>query len=294
MTKDPIAPSELIINSDGSAFHLHLLPSQLSRKVILVGDPGRVALVAGHFENIECDVTNREFRTITGYYKGKRVTCLSTGIGCDNIDIVLNEIDALANVDFVTRKVKDETVSLDIVRVGTTGGLQIEAPVGSFVISQISVGFDGVLDFYKGNESVSDLELEKALTKHLGWDKNIRMRHLYAVPDDKDLVDRIARDDMLRGITVSANGFYGPQGRSIRLPLSDPDQNLKLESFRYGDLNITNFEMEGSALAGLSRLMGHHAATVCLVLANRHFKEADPGVYSIRMDELIQKVLDRI
>lgn len=291
--KEYFAPSELIINEDGSVFHLHLKPEQLAGKVILVGDPGRVALVASHFDSRECEVESREFKTITGSYKGKRITVTSTGIGCDNIDIVMNELDALANIDFNTRYEKEELKSLEIVRIGTCGGLQPYTPVGTFICSEISVGFDGLLNFYEGRNAVCDLPLERALLNHLGWSGNMCAPAPYAIHADSGMVERIAGKDMVRGITVACGGFFGPQGRKLRIPLADPHQNEKIESFEYQGRRITNFEMESSALAGLSRLQGHKATTVCMVIANRVAKEANTG-YKNQIDDLIKLVLERI
>lgn len=291
--KEYFAPSELIINEDGSVFHLHLKPEQLADKVILVGDPGRVALVASHFDTKECEVESREFKTITGSYKGKRITVISTGIGCDNIDIVMNELDALANIDFGTRYEKENLKSLEIVRIGTCGGLQPYTPVGTFICSEISVGFDGLLNFYEGRNAVCDLPLERALLNHLGWTGNMCAPALYAIHADSEMVERIAAKDMVRGITVACGGFFGPQGRKLRIPLTDPHQNEKIESFEYLGRRITNFEMESSALAGLARLQGHKATTVCMVIANRVAKEANTG-YKNQIDDLIKLVLERI
>lgn len=291
--KEYFAPSELIINEDGSVFHLHLKPEQLADKIILVGDPGRVELVASHFDVKECEVESREFRSITGTYKGKRITVTSTGIGCDNIDIVMNEIDALANIDFGTRYEKDELKSLEIVRIGTCGGLQPYTPVGTFICSEISVGFDGLLNFYEGRNGVCDLPLERALLNHLGWTGNMCAPAPYAIHANEEMVERIARKDMVRGITVACGGFFGPQGRKLRVPLADPHQNEKIESFEHCGRKITNFEMESSALAGLAKLQGHKATTVCMVIANRVAKEANTG-YKNQIDDLIKLVLERI
>lgn len=285
------AESELIINPDGSIFHLHVKPEQLADKIILVGDPGRVALVASHFETKECEVESREFKTITGTYKGKRITVQSTGIGCDNIDIVVNEMDALANIDFKTRHEKETFKQLTFVRIGTCGGLQPYTPVGTFVASVKSIGFDGLLNFYAGRNDVCNLELEEAFKKHMNWSPLLSAP--YVIDGDKELVDRIAGEDMVRGITIACGGFFGPQGRELRIPLADPHQNEKVESFIYGDLRITNFEMESSALAGLSALMGHKAMTCCMVIANRVAKEANAN-YKNSIDNLIIEVLDRI
>ena len=284
-------PSELVINNDGSIFHLHLKPENLADKIILVGDPGRVSLVASHFDSKECEVSNREFHTITGKYKGKRVTALSTGIGCDNIDIVMNELDALANIDFATRTEKPEHKTLTLVRVGTCGGLQPYTPEGTFIASVKSIGFDGLLNFYAGRDEASDLKLEAAFKEHVGW--NLKMGNPYVASANEALINRMAGDDMVRGITVACGGFFGPQGRQLRLPLMDPDLNQKIESFKYDDLQVTNFEMESSALAGLSALMGHKAMTCCMVIANRVAKKMETE-YKGDIDGLITRVLDRI
>lgn len=285
------APSELIINEDGSVFHLHVKPEQLASKVILVGDPGRVGLVASHFDIIECDITSREFHTITGMYRGKRITVLSTGIGCDNIDIVVNELDALANIDFNTRTQKTEFRQLEMVRIGTCGGLQPDTPVGTYVCSRKSIGFDGLLNYYAGRNSVCDLPFEEVFTHHMQW--NPQKGAPYVIDNDTDLLARINQGDMVDGVTISAGGFFGPQGRKLRIPLEDPDQNEKIMAFEYAGHRITNFEMEGSAIAGLSRLLGHKAMTVCMVIANRRAKEANTG-YKNSIDNLIEKVVERI
>ena len=278
--KKYFASSELIINEDGSVFHLHVKPEWLADKVILVGDPGRVALVASHFENKECEVESREFKTITGTYQGKRITVVSTGIGCDNID-------------FETREEKPRLRSLELVRIGTCGGLQPYTPVGTFVCSEKSIGFDGLLNFYAGRNSVCDLPMERAFLNHMGWSGNMCAPALYVIDASTELIDRIAQNDMVRGVTIAAGGFFGPQGRELRVPLADPHQNEKIEKFEYNGYRITNFEMESSALAGLSRLMGHKAMTVCMVIANRLIKEANTG-YKNTIDTLIKTVLDRI
>ena len=287
------AESELIINADGSIFHLHVTPEHLANKIILVGDPGRVKLVASHFEEIEYDVESREFHTITGTFEGKRITVISTGIGCDNIDIVMNEIDALANIDFKTRMEKETLRHLEIVRIGTCGGLQPFTPEGTFICSEISVGFDGLLNFYAGRNAVCDLPFERALLNHLGWSGNMCMPAPYVIHADEEMVERIAKDDMVRGVTVACGGFFGPQGRQLRIPLTDPNQNEKIENFEYQGHRITNFEMESSALAGLAKRMGHHATTACMVIANRRAGKADTG-YKNHIDDLIKLVLHRI
>ena len=285
------APSELIINEDGSCFHLHVRPEQLADKVILVGDPGRVDTVAAHFETREVEVSSREFHTITGTYQGKRITVQSTGIGCDNIDIVMNELDALANIDFATRTTKKEHRTLTLVRIGTCGGLQPFTPVGTFIASVKSIGFDGLLNYYGGRDEVCDLQMEAAFKKHMEW--NPQKGAPYVAVADQALISQVAQDDMVRGYTIACGGFYGPQGRELRIPLADPSQNEKVEDFEYEGMRICNFEMESSALAGLASLLGHRAMTCCMVIANRYAKEMNTE-YKNTIDTLIQKVLDRI
>ena len=285
------AESELIINRDGSIFHLHVKPEQLADKVILVGDPGRVSLVASHFDSKECDIESREFHTITGTYHGKRISVVSTGIGCDNIDIVLNELDALANIDFKTRTEKEQLRQLTLVRIGTCGGLQEYTPVGTFIASEKSIGFDGLLNFYSGRNDVCDLPFEEAFKQHMQW--NPQLCAPYVIDADKETLERIAGDEMVRGVTIACGGFFGPQGRELRIPLADPKQNEKVESFEYNGYRITNFEMESSALAGLARLMGHKAVTCCMVIANRRAKNVNAN-YKNSIDELIKLVLERI
>ena len=286
-----LPPSEFIINSDGTVFHLHLHPSQLADRVILVGDPGRVNTVASHFDSIEHDITNREFHSITGTCHGKRITVLSTGIGCDNIDIVMNELDALANIDFNTRKIRPDHRTLTIVRIGTCGGLQPFTPTATFIASVKSIGFDGLLNYYQERDTVCDLDLERAFTAHMQWSP--LKGAPYVAQAYPELIEQIAGQDMTRGITISCGGFYGPQGRQLRLKIQDPDQNTKVEQFEYQGLRICNFEMESSALAGLSSLLGHHAMTCCMVIANRHTTEMNTNYHST-IDKLIQLVLNRI
>ena len=284
-------PSELLIEPNGAIYHLGVKPEQLADKVILVGDPCRVPKVAAFFDTQECDVSAREFRTITGTYKGKRISVVGTGIGCDNIDIVVNELDALANIDFGTRYEKDTFRQLQLVRIGTCGGLHEYCPTGTFICSAKSVGFDGLLNFYAGRNEACDLAFEEAFKKHLNWSPLLCAP--YTIPSDEELVNRIAQDDMVRGVTISCGGFFGPQGRQLRVPLAFPKQNELIESFEYEGQRITNFEMESSALAGLAALMGHKAVTVCLVIANRLAKKATVD-YDAKMKELIETVLNRI
>lgn len=286
-------PSELIINTDGSIFHLHLKPENLANKVILVGDPGRVETVASYFDSRECDIQSREFHTITGTYQGKRISVISTGIGCDNCDIVINELDALKNIDFCTRENKDQMSSLEIVRIGTCGGLQPNTPIGTFICSETSIGFDGLLNYYEGRDNVCNLEMEDAFKRHMNW--HARLGDPYCIPNDAELLKRIYQPDkgMVKGITIACGGFYGPQGRRLRIPLADPLQNQKIEAFEYNGARINNFEMESSAIAGLSKLLGHKALTVCMVVANRKAKEANAN-YKNQIEDLIKLVLDRI
>jgi len=291
MDKRIFPESELIINPDGSCFHLHLKPEQLADRVILVGDPARVNTVAAHFDSRECEVASREFHTITGTYHGKRITCQSHGIGCDNIDIVVNELDTLANIDYQTRTERDEHRTLTMVRIGTCGGLQPFTPTGTFVASVKSIGFDGLLNYYAGRNVVCDIPMERAFTSHMQWDA-IKGAPYVAVADEA-LVEQIAQGDMVRGYTVSCGGFYGPQGRQLRADIADPLQNEKIESFEYEGMSICNFEMESSALAGLASLLGHRAMTCCMVIANRYAQKMDTE-YKNSIDTLITKVLDRI
>ena len=291
--KRTFPPSELIINADGSAFHLHVRPEQLADKVILCGDPGRVDTIAAHFDTKECDISSREFHTITGKYKGKRISVVSTGIGCDNCDIVVNELDALKNIDFETRTEREYLTSLEIVRIGTCGGLQPYVPTGKFICWEKSIGFEGLLNFYAGRDEVCDLDFERAFTTHMNW--HPRLGAPYVIDNNKELLDRIYDPSlgMVKGVTIACGGFYGPQGRELRIPLADPEQTAQVESFEYDGRRITNFEMESSAIAGLSALLGHRALTVCMVIANRVAKEMNTE-YKNTIDTLIQIVLDRI
>ena len=291
--KKTFPASQLIINEDGSIFHLHIRPEHLADKVILVGDQGRVNMVASFFDegSIECDIQSREFHTITGKFYGKRVSCISTGIGTDNCDIVLNELDALANIDFATRTEKDEHRTLEIVRIGTCGGMQEDIPLGTFLVSEKSIGWDGVLAFYEGRDEIADLGFEDALVDFIHYPA--KAARPYVVAANPELVNRIAGDDMMRGCTIAANGFYGPQGRVLRCDIAVKDINDRITDFRYEGQRITNYEMEGSAIAGLSLLMGHKAMTVCCVIAQRKVEAANTD-YKPRIKELIQKVLERI
>lgn len=285
-----IEASELIVNADGSIFHLHLLPEQLADDVILVGDPGRVALVTKHFDNIECKVQNREFITHTGTYKGKRISVLATGIGTDNIDIVMNELDALANIDLKNRVPKSGHRTLNLLRIGTSGGLQEDMAIGSFLLTETAVGFDGLLNFYRRRDEACNLDMEEKFIKHMSW--NPRLANPYFVDGSKLLADKFD-EHFRRGLTISAPGFYGPQGRELRLEIQDREINDKVRSFRYNGRCITNYEMESSAIFGLSKLLGHNAGTVCLIIANRYAKQFVKDA-APKMEELIERSLDAI
>lgn len=285
-----IAESELIINSDGSIFHLHIHPEQLARNVILVGDPGRVAMFKPYFQTLECEGASREFVWATGVYNNSRITVLSTGIGTDNIDIVMTELDALANIDFATREVKPEHTTLNVVRLGTCGALQPEIPLGAFILSHISIGFDGLMNWYANREEVTNVDMEQAFMKHMNWPKDLPTP--YFVSASQKLIDLFA-DSTVRGMTISSPGFYGPQGRVVRQGLAMPNMLEDIESFRYEDRKITNFEMEGSAIAGIAGHLGHEAITVCCAIAHRYLKDANTD-YKPRVAQLVKLVLDKI
>jgi uridine phosphorylase len=285
-----IAESELIINGDGSIFHLHIRPEQLADKVVLVGDPGRVSMFKPIFDSIECEGSSREFVWATGTYKGTRITALSTGIGTDNIDIVMTELDALANIDFETREVKPEHRTLNILRIGTSGAIQPEIPLGGFVFSHISVGCDGLLNWYADRDKIALLDIEEAFKKHTNWNKHLP--DPYFVRAGEKMIEKF-KDHTIKGVTIAASGFYGPQGRVVRVPLAMPDMLDTFESFRFGDVKITNFEMEGSAIAGLAAHLGHNAGTVCCIIAHRHHKESNPD-YKPQVRKLIELCLDRL
>lgn len=285
-----IAESELIINSDGSIFHLHIRPEQLARNVILVGDPGRVAMFKPYFQTLVCEGASREFVWATGVYNNSRITVLSTGIGTDNIDIVMTELDALANIDFATREVKPEHTTLNVVRLGTCGALQPEIPLGAFILSHISIGFDGLMNWYANREEVTNVDMEQAFMKHMNWPKDLPTP--YFVSASQKLIDLFA-DSTVRGMTISSPGFYGPQGRVVRQGLAMPNMLEDIESFRYEDRKITNFEMEGSAIAGIAGHLGHEAITVCCAIAHRYLKDANTD-YKPRVAQLVKLVLDKI
>jgi uridine phosphorylase len=286
-----IGDSELILNKDGSIFHLHLLPENIADTIILVGDQDRVEMISKYFDKVEFMVQNREFRTHTGYYKGKRLSVLSTGIGTDNIDIVLNELDAICNIDLKSREPRSTHKSLDLIRIGTSGALQADIPVDTPIISEMAIGFDGLLNFYADRNKVSDTEIEKHFLDHTGW--NGKLATPYFVSASGKLLKKVGKDDMRHGLTISAPGFYGPQGRQLRLPLADPELNEKITAFEHDGRKITNYEMESSAIFGLSKLLGHSAVTVCNIIANRIRKEYSAD-YKISMEKLIVKILDRL
>lgn len=283
--------SELILNKDGSIFHLHLRPENISDDILLVGDQDRVDVIADFFEKIEFKVQNREFKTVTGWYNNKKITIISTGIGTDNIDIVLNELDALANIDLGKRKLKTEQKSLNIIRVGTSGGLQEDIEVNSYIVSEKSIGFDGMLNFYADRENYCDLPFEKAFKLFTNWNESLPTP--YVVNASRTLLSKFGDKQFNHGVTISAPGFYGPQGRTLRLPLAVPELNKQIEAFSFENLKITNFEMESSAIYGLSRMLGHKALTVCLIIANRVTLQANES-YHQEMKKLIEEVLERL
>lgn len=286
-----IGHSELIINNDGSVFHLHLKPEDIASKIILVGDPGRVDLLKGYFEKTDIEVQNREFKSVTGWINQERLSVISTGIGTDNIDIVVNELDALANIDFVSRKIKETRKSLEIVRIGTSGGLQPNMEVGSFVVSEKSIGFDGLLNFYANRVDYCDMAFENAFKKFTKWDASLPSA--YVVDASESLLNKFDGNLFIKGVTISAPGFYGPQGRVLRLPLAFPELNNQIEEFEFEGHRITNFEMESSAIYGLSKMLGHKALTVCLIIANRVNLTASKN-YHPDMKILIEKVLNTL
>ena len=285
-----IPSSELIINDDDTIFHLHLKPEHLADTVILVGDPARVRMISKYFDSVECDVSNREFHTITGSYKGTRMSVLSTGIGIGNIDICMTELDSLANIDFATRQVKEQHRRLTLVRLGTSGALQADIKVGDIIFGKTSVGFDGLLSYYAGRDEVCDLELEQAFVDHTSWSEP--MPRPYFVDADAEIWEHF-KDSVTEGITIAAPGFYAPQGRWVRLQPAVPDLNEKIESFRFGERRITNYEMEGSALAGLAALMGHRAATICTIIAQRIALDACTD-YKPFVERMICMALDKL
>ncbi len=288
--KRRIAESELVLNPDGSVYHLNLKPENISDTIIFVGDQKRVDRIAKHFDKIEFETQKREFHTITGYYKGKRLTALSTGIGPDNIDIVMNELDALVNIDLKTREIKDEHTTLNIVRVGTSGSLQAEIPVDSFVLGKYGLGMDGLLHFYD-SKHVRELDMEDAFIKHTNWSPD--KARPYIVKNSDYLEKILLSDKTYSGITGTAVGFFGPQGRVLRIPLSDPDMNKKMDSFEYKGVKMSNLEMETSAIYGLSKLLGHNACSMNAIIANRANLTFSKDPYK-PIEELIQYTLDKL
>jgi len=286
----PIKASELILNPDGSVYHLNLQPEQISDTIILVGDPDRVNRVTSHFQSIEFKIQKREFHTQTGTFNGKRITVISTGIGTDNIDIVMNELDALANIDLSTREIKKKTKSLKIIRIGTSGSIQKDIPVDSFLISEYGVGFDGLLHFYK-SETIQDKDITEAIFKQTNWFKN--KAKPYVVKCDENLFNKMISDSTFKGITATNVGFYGPQGRILRLQLQDDDLNEKLTNFNYKGKTITNMEMETAAMYGLSKLMGHKSLSMNAIIANRETGEFTSKPY-VLVDNLIEYTLNRL
>jgi uridine phosphorylase len=285
-----IAESELIVNPDGSIYHLHLRPEHIADDIIVVGDPQRVEIISNYFDNIEHKIYNREFVTHTGTINGKRITALATGIGTDNIDIVINELDAIVNIDLEKRIPKKEHRSLNIVRLGTSGALQADIPVDSFVFSQYGLGLDGLLNFYENRDQVIDTELTEAFFEYSKWNQDLAKP--YIVRGSKMLEERIA-NGMFKGITATAPGFYGPQGRILRLPLMQKNINSSLENFQFNGNRITNFEMETSALYGLGGMLGHNTATVCAIIANRYTKTFSQN-YKQTVVKLIELLLERM
>lgn len=288
--KRRIPESELIINTDGSAFHIHIRPEELADTVILVGDPGRVEMFKPLLADIEMERSSREFHSLTGYYNGKRITVLSTGIGTDNIDIVMTELDALANIDFKTREEKEEHKTLTILRIGTCGSIQPDVPIGTFIFSDYSLGFDGMINWYADRDKCSNPDMEKSLVAHMNWDAHLPAP--YCIRASEELIARF-ENYTTKGITISAPGFYGPQGRVVRIPLAMPDMLERLESFKFGDYRILNFEMESSAVAAMSRHLGHNGGTVCCAIANRYLKNSDTQYHDF-MEDLVKLALDRL
>ncbi len=286
-----IQESELILNGDGTIFHLHLKPENIADQILLVGDQGRVSAIAENFDRIDFTTQNREFQTITGWYNHQRISVVSTGIGTDNIDIVMNELDALANIDLEKREIRKEKRRLKIIRIGTSGGLQGDLPLNSWVVTKKSFGFDGMLNYYADRELVSDLNFEEAFKTFTGWKSNLPTP--YAINASEELLSKFNDDRFTGGVTISAPGFYGPQGRVLRLPLAMPLLNEQIERFRFNNLKITNYEMESSAIYGLSKMMGHQALTICLIIANRVTRQANEN-YRPEMKKLIKAVLDRL
>jgi uridine phosphorylase len=285
-----LATSELVLNSDGSVYHLHLKPENIGEVIVLVGDPGRVEKVSSLFDSIDFRMSNREFITHTGYFKGQRISAISTGIGIGNIDIVINELDALVNINLKTRTVISKPTKLKLIRIGTSGGLQEEHEPGSFILSKMACGFDGLIHYYRDAESVCDMEMEKSFVKHCSWDN--RRPAPYFVKSSENLFNKLNKN-VFCGITLTSPGFYGPQGRVLRLPLTDPELNNKIHSFSSNGLKIMNYEMESSALFALSKLLGHESVTICAVIANRITRKFINN-YEPVIENLIKFTLDSI
>jgi len=286
----PIAESELILNPDGSVYHLHLKPENLADTIIVVGDPGRVKEISKHFDSIDFTVQNRELYTHTGSIGQKRLTVLSTGMGTDNLDIVINELDAVVNINLETRKPKASHTKLNIIRLGTAGGLQADVEPGSFVASSHGMGMDGLLYFYDKGKSVMNAEMAEAFVKHVNWNANLP--GIYAVPCSQPLMDKLGKG-LVHGVTLTAPGFYGPQGRELRLKLAFPELNNRIESFEYQGSRIANFEMETSALYGLGKMLGHETLTICTIVANR-VNRSYAEDYHGDVERLIKLVLSRL
>ncbi|HEX2922210.1 MAG TPA: nucleoside phosphorylase [Bacteroidales bacterium] len=283
--------TELITNNDGSIFHLHLLPQDISDKIIIVGDPGRVDLIGSLFDEIRVNKSNREFKTITGTFENTEATVISSGIGTDNIDILINELDALVNIDLQTGICNEEPRSLSIIRLGTSGGLRQDVPVGSTVLTEMAVGFDGLIHFYEGYDWILDTNLSDYLAHYLEWPDTLS--YPYAVNASKELLELFSNNNFVKGITISTPGFYAPQGRALRLQTFDNEINSKLAAFEYMGKPICNYEMESSALYGLSALLGHKALTMSIVLGNRVSGEFIDD-YKPMIKELAIKILKTI
>jgi uridine phosphorylase len=285
-----IAETELILNTDGSVYHLRLLPEHITENIIIVGDPGRVGTVSRFFDVVDLKIQNREFVTHGGTFKGKRILVISSGIGTDNIDILLNELDAAVNIDLKTRLVKETHTALNIVRIGTSGALQADIPINSFVCSEFALGFDGLLNYYSGLPGINERALSQAFVKQTNWAEHLPFP--YAIKASEHLLDKFGAD-CIKGITATAPGFYGPQGRKLRLDPWVKDFNQQLTDFSHGEKRIVNFEMETSALYGLGKLLGHQTCTVCVIIANRITKQYSQD-YPRYMDQLIGLILERL
>ena len=286
----PLKESELIINPDGSIYHLNLKPSEVANTIITVGDPDRVASVSQYFNTVEVKKQKREFCTHTGTYKGKRITVISTGIGTDNIDIVFNELDALVNIDFKTREIKTDITALDIIRIGTSGAIQANIPINSFLISELAVGFDSLLHFYD-SESIQHQEISQAIIEQTNWFE--KKSEPYVVKGSKELIEQFSSSKTVSGFTATNVGFYGPQGRILRLKTQDDMLNDKLSAFEFNELKITNLEMETAGIYGLSKLLGHNALSLNAILANRSTGEFSDNPSEI-VDQLIRYTLDKL